>query len=45
MKFKSCTEGLGLAGNAAAWMVELDDFGGLFQPWCFYDSLSKNVVP
>lgn len=32
---KECTEGHGLVGN-----VGLDDLGGLFQPWSFYDSMT-----
>ena len=24
------------------WMVELDELGDLFQPWCFYDSVIKS---
>ena len=32
--FRCCTEGHGLMGNIGGrWMVELDDLGGLFQPW------------
>jgi len=32
--FRCCTEGNGLVGNIGdRWMVELDDLGGLFQPW------------
>ena len=32
--FRCCTEGHGLVGNIGnRWMVRLDDFGGLFQPW------------
>jgi len=32
--FTCCIEGHGLVGNADDWgTIELDDFGGLFQPW------------
>ena len=33
-----CTEGHGLVGKYW-WTVGLDDLGGLFQPWWFYDSM------
>ena len=36
--FSCCTEGHGLVGNIGnMWMVGLDDLGGLFQLWWFYD--------
>ena len=32
--FRCCTEGHGLVGNIGnRWTVELDDLGGVFQPW------------
>ena len=38
--FRCCTEGCGLVGNVGdRWMVGLDDLGGLFLIWCFYDSI------
>jgi len=37
---RCCAEGRGLVGNIGErWMVGLDDLGGLFQPWWFYDPL------
>ena len=39
--FRCVTEGCGLVANIGGrWMVGLDDLGGLFQPWRFYDSMS-----
>ena len=36
---RCCAEGRGLVGNIGGrWVVGLDGLGGLFQPWCFYDS-------
>ena len=33
-KFRCCTEGHVLVGNIGdSWTIELDDLGGLFQPW------------
>ena len=38
--FRCYTEDHGLVGNTVGrWMVGLDDLGGLFQPWWFYDSM------
>ena len=35
-----CTEGHVLVENSGnMWTVGLDDLGGLFQPWCFFDSM------
>ena len=48
--FRCCTEGCGLVGNIGGrWTVGVDDLGGLFQPWWFYDSqvmipVSKDVM-
>ena len=36
--FRCRTEGHGLVGDIDhRWTVRLDDLGGLFQPWRFYD--------
>ena len=39
--FRYCTEGRGLLGNIGdRWVVELNNLGGLFQPWWFRESFS-----
>jgi len=39
-----CTEGHGLVGNVGdRWTVGMDDLGGLFQPWWFYDFMLLDV--
>jgi len=38
--FGCCVEGHGLMRTIGdGWIVGLDDPVGLFQPWCFYDSM------
>ena len=38
--FKCRAEGNGLVGNIGdRWTFELDDLGGFFQPWLFYDCM------
>jgi len=38
--FRCCNMGRCSVGNIGSrWMVGLDDLGGLFQPWQFYDSI------
>ena len=42
--FRYGTEGHSLLGNTGdMWMVGLDDLGGHFQPWWFYDSISVQM--
>ena len=37
--FQCCTKGHGLVGKYWWWMDGMDDLGGLFQPWWFYNSM------